>query len=40
MDTRDDEQARSITIKSTAVPLYYEDKNELKDDVEPTPFVR
>ncbi|MES1914898.1 MAG: hypothetical protein MHM6MM_006923 [Cercozoa sp. M6MM] len=28
MDTRDDEQARSITIKSTSVSLFYEKKEE------------
>lgn len=33
MDTRDDEQARSITIKSTSVSLYYErtERTEQKD---------
>jgi len=31
MDTRDDEQARSITIKSTCVSLYYERQEEQGD---------
>ena len=31
MDTRDDEQARSITIKSTSVSLYYE-RREIETD--------
>lgn len=39
MDTRDDEQARSITIKSTAVSLYYEHRDETKDDAEATPYL-
>lgn len=39
MDTRDDEQARSITIKSTAVSLYYEDKDEEKEDAEAIPYL-
>mmetsp|Transcript_72611 Transcript_72611/g.115889 ORF Transcript_72611/g.115889 Transcript_72611/m.115889 type:complete len:852 (+) Transcript_72611:79-2634(+) len=33
MDTRDDEQARSITIKATSVSLYYE-RTEAKDEDE------
>mmetsp|Transcript_45157 Transcript_45157/g.74866 ORF Transcript_45157/g.74866 Transcript_45157/m.74866 type:complete len:852 (-) Transcript_45157:249-2804(-) len=33
MDTRDDEQARSITIKATSVSLYYE-RTEFKDEDE------
>ena len=40
MDPRDDEQARSITIKSTAVSLYYEDKDETKPESDPVPYVR
>lgn len=32
MDTRDDEQARSITIKSTCVSLLYEREEEKSDD--------
>lgn len=32
MDTRDDEQARSITIKATCVSLYYERKEVDKED--------
>lgn len=39
MDTRDDEQARSITIKSTAVSLYYEDKNDDKPEEPATPYL-
>jgi len=41
MDTRDDEQDRSITIKSTCVSLFYERK-ELEDDgktVKITPYL-
>jgi len=38
MDTRDDEQARSITIKSTCVSLYYERKEtDEKANRPPTP---
>jgi len=33
MDTRDDEQARSITIKSTCVSLYYERQEEKEQKV-------
>ncbi len=33
MDTRDDEQARSITIKATAVSLYYEREEEKEEKV-------
>jgi len=36
MDTRDDEQARSITIKSTCVSLYYEAQEE---DGSSTPYL-
>lgn len=36
MDTRDDEQARSITIKSTCVSLYYE-RTEHNEDGQPLP---
>jgi elongation factor 2 len=36
MDTRDDEQARSITIKSTCVSLYYKKQNE---DGTETPYL-
>lgn len=32
MDTRDDEQARSITIKSTSVSLYYERQEIVEDE--------
>ena len=42
MDTRDDEQARSITIKSTCVSLYYERREYNEDDVpneELTPYL-
>merc|ERR1711933_461667 len=42
MDTRDDEQARSITIKSTCVSLYYERQEFDEDDVakaEKTPYL-
>jgi elongation factor 2 len=35
MDTRDDEQARSITIKSTCVSLYYLKKTDEKE----TPYL-
>lgn len=40
MDTREDEQARSITIKSTSVSLYYEhtEKND-KEEEEKTPYL-
>jgi len=38
MDTRDDEQARSITIKSTCVSLYYELADEL-DATNKTPYL-
>jgi elongation factor 2 len=37
MDTRDDEQARSITIKSTSVSLYYERQED--DQKEPVPYL-
>jgi elongation factor 2 len=36
MDTRDDEQARSITIKSTCVSLYYE-RTEIDENDKPLP---
>jgi len=42
MDTRDDEQARSITIKSTCVSLYYERQeydDEGKPNEEKTPYL-
>ena len=42
MDTRDDEQARSITIKSTCVSLYYERQEKDEDGVakpEKTPYL-
>jgi len=40
MDTRDDEQARSITIKSTCVSLYYERQEENEDgSTEPIPYL-
>ena len=42
MDTRDDEQARSITIKATSVSLYYERIDyEDVDEKEPkkTPYL-
>merc|ERR1740123_2750836 len=42
MDTRDDEQARSITIKSTCVSLYYERQEYDEDDIpneELTPYL-
>merc|ERR1719471_2168755 len=40
MDTRADEQARSITIKSTCVSLYYNrtEYNEKKEEVQ-TPYL-
>jgi elongation factor 2 len=37
MDTRDDEQARSITIKATSVSLYYEKK--IEESKETTPYL-
>ena len=43
MDTRDDEQARSITIKSTSVSLYYErvENKDAQDEKEiiKTPYL-
>jgi len=40
MDTRDDEQARSITIKSTCVSLYYERAEENEDgSTEQVPYL-
>ena len=43
MDTRDDEQARSITIKATSVSLYYEriENKDAEDEKEiiKTPYL-
>merc|ERR1719390_601065 len=39
MDTRDDEQDRSITIKSTCVSLYYEQQDRENPSNKPKPFL-
>lgn len=39
MDTRDDEQARSITIKSTSISLYYERTEEKEEKQIKVPYL-